>query len=211
MILFVGIFAIFSVSFAAHRLAENVTTMTDANINNITVQPRVDSKDIDFSFSFNQNLVTFVRIKGEGRREAISGNMIYDQGVWLRDLGTKQEKLIMANGDISFLPFAETEIFPFHEVYRFESPRFSIDQKRIYFLVNAWVTSDALLEYDIVSQKINFVTPANFLKVIDAGIYKGKLLINQHRYFNGGGSYDHYYIIDTQGKEIKDLGNEYEL
>ena len=107
MILFVGIFAIFSVSFAAHRLAENVTTMTDANINNITVQPRVDSKDIDFSFSFNQNLVTFVRIKGEGRREAISGNMIYDQGVWLRDLGTKQEKLIMANGDISFLPFAE--------------------------------------------------------------------------------------------------------
>ncbi|PYO88565.1 MAG: hypothetical protein DMD66_07250 [Gemmatimonadetes bacterium] len=42
------------------------------------------------------------------------------------------------------------------------------------------------------------------------GSYAGALLVEQHRYFVGGGSYDWVYLIGPDGKEIGTLGDQSE-
>ncbi len=87
-----------------------------------------------------------------------------------------------------------------------ESLKFSPDGKRLYFITSAWVTSGALHRVNVDGSGERFVAAANSLKVLGSGSYKGHLIISQHRYFLGGGSYDWYYVFTPQGKEVGPLG-----
>jgi WD40-like Beta Propeller Repeat len=48
----------------------------------------------------------------------------------------------------------------------------------------------------------------NDIRVVPAGEYKDCLLVQQHRYFIGGGAYDWYWLFRTDGKEIGPLGED---
>lgn len=90
------------------------------------------------------------------------------------------------------------------------TPRFSLDKKKIYFMSAAWATSYAIHVVDIETKSEHFVCDGNSLKVIQSGSYAGDLIVNKHKY-NDIGAYDDYYIVTPEGEEITDLGDDPEV
>ena len=88
----------------------------------------------------------------------------------------------------------------------FASPTFSPDGNTIYFTSAAWATSAAVHAYDTATQTVRFVLAGNNPQVVPEGEYKGDLLVEQHRYFLGGGSFDWYWLFDPTGKQIGPVG-----
>ena len=88
----------------------------------------------------------------------------------------------------------------------FRSKQFSSDGRRLYFLSPAWTTSGALHVYDMRTREDRFLQPANDLLVLNfcSGKYKDDVVVQSHRYFVFGGSYDWYWLYDPTGK--KELG-----
>ena len=87
------------------------------------------------------------------------------------------------------------------------APQFSTDGKTIYFLSYAWTTSGAVHAISLVDKKERFVCAGNEFEVIRNGQFAGKLIVLQHRY-RSGGSYDYYYVMDTDGKEVREIGED---
>lgn len=89
-----------------------------------------------------------------------------------------------------------------------QTPRFSPDARSLFFLSHAWVTSHAIHRLDFRTGDINFVCPGNSVHVVASGEFAGYLLVQQHRYFWGGGSYDWYWLVTPEGKSIEPVGPE---
>ena len=86
-------------------------------------------------------------------------------------------------------------------------PQFSPNGRRIYFLSSAWVTSEAVHVIDLESGHENYLCDGNSLEVIPRGKYAGYLIVNQHRYFLGGGSYDWFWLLTSEGKQIDPIAS----
>lgn len=78
----------------------------------------------------------------------------------------------------------------------------SPDGKTLFFQTDAWATSNAVHAITIATKQISFVTAGEIACVVLAGQYQGDLVIEQHRYFVQGGSYDNLWLYDSSGKEI---------
>ena len=89
---------------------------------------------------------------------------------------------------------------PDNIIAAFEELQFSSDGRRVYFISPAWTTSGAVHMLDTTNGKERFLMPGNQLRVIHSGDYRDHLLVNQHRYFMGGGSYDWFYLFAPDGK-----------
>jgi len=50
--------------------------------------------------------------------------------------------------------------------------------------------------------KEKFVCDAHSVEVIQSGEYRGDLAVMRHKYFIGGGSYDWYWLMTPDGKEV---------
>jgi hypothetical protein len=87
-----------------------------------------------------------------------------------------------------------------------QSPQFSPDGRRIYFLSTAWVTSAAVHAVDTSTGREWFVAPGNSLEVVPSGRYAGHLLVGQHRYFLAGGSYDWLWLLTPDGSDVGPVG-----
>jgi len=87
-----------------------------------------------------------------------------------------------------------------------QDPHFSPDGRRIYFLSTAWVTSAAVHSVDVATGAERFVVPGNSLDVVPSGRFAGHLLVGQHRYFLGGGSYDWIWLITPEGRDVGPVG-----
>lgn len=88
----------------------------------------------------------------------------------------------------------------------FSSPTFSPDGRTVYFCSAAWATSGSIHAYDFDRKAQRYVMPGNGPQVVPAGEYKGHLLVEQHRYFLGGGSFDWYWLFTPEGKEVGPVG-----
>ena len=93
----------------------------------------------------------------------------------------------------------------------FDTPQFSPNGKIIYFGGSAWVTSGAIHAYDLAARREHFVCPGSGLIVVPNGEYAGCLLVQQHRYFLGGGSYDWFYLLRPNGKEVAPVGEDTQM
>lgn len=122
----------------------------------------------------------------------------YGNQIWIVDIEHKKERLLVKNNFACNKPM-EMIITPHHLT-------FSPDSKTLYFLTHAWTTSNALHAVNIFDTQEHYLLPANSLAVVKDGEYKGDLILNQHRYFIGGGSYDWYWLFTPDGKEIGPLG-----
>lgn len=89
-----------------------------------------------------------------------------------------------------------------------QSPRFSPDGRRIYFLSSAWATSGAVHVLDLSTGSERFLVAGNSLEVVPAGEYAGFLVVSQHRYFLAGGSYDWYWLFSPDGEEVDPIGED---
>lgn len=90
----------------------------------------------------------------------------------------------------------------------FRQPQFSPDGRRIYFLSQAWVTSGAVHALDLDTGLVRFVCPGNSLEVIPSGEYRGHLMVSQHRYFFGGGSYDWLWLVSPDGEMLGPIAED---
>lgn len=92
----------------------------------------------------------------------------------------------------------------------FSNLQFSTDGRYVFFLSDAWATSGALHVVDTTNGKERFVCPAGGFEVIRSGEYRDCLLVSQHRYFIGGGSYDWWWLVRPNGKEVGPVGEDTE-
>jgi WD40 repeat protein len=90
----------------------------------------------------------------------------------------------------------------------FENLQFSTNGKLLYFVTPAWATSGAVHVVDTTNRKERYLFPGNDLRVVTAGEYKDCLLVQQHRYFIGGGSYDWFWLLRPDGKEVGPVGED---
>ena len=90
----------------------------------------------------------------------------------------------------------------------FASLQFSSDGRLVYFVTPAWVTSGAVHVVDTTNGKERFVMAGNDLTVLHSGEYRDHLLLAQHRYFVGGGSFDWYWLFRPDGKEVGPVGED---
>ncbi|HFF9779760.1 hypothetical protein [Serratia marcescens] len=93
----------------------------------------------------------------------------------------------------------------------------------VYFITEAWATSGAvhMLPRDVwmktlesnkypSNDDIKYITDGNYVQVIETGKYAGNLIVSKHKYRDGGGSYDPYYLVSSSGKEVKEIGDSKE-
>ncbi len=92
----------------------------------------------------------------------------------------------------------------------FENVQFSTNGKLLYFVTPAWATSGAVHVVDTTNRKERYLFPGNGLKAVASGEFKDCLLVQQHRYFIGGGSYDWYWLLRPDGKEVGPVGEDTE-
>ena len=90
----------------------------------------------------------------------------------------------------------------------FEDVHFSADGRYVFFVTPAYATSGAVHVVDTTNGKEHFLMAGNGLEVIHSGEYRDCLLVGQHRYFIGGGSYDWIWLFRPDGKEIGAVGED---
>jgi hypothetical protein len=147
------------------------------------------------SLSPNGELVVFVCGTSDKTIDAGAGDVDATQ-LWIVDICSKKAKRVLnskASGKMQEV------------LAGFSVPQFSQDSKSVYFLSAAWVTSCAVHLLDLTRQEEKFIAPGNSLKVMREGQYQGYLIVNQHRYYEGGGSYDADYLLSPEGQEIKKI------
>ncbi len=92
----------------------------------------------------------------------------------------------------------------------FAKPQFSSNGRYVFFLSDAWATSGAVHVVDTTNGKEHFVCPGLDLEVVGAGEYRDCLLVQQHRYFIGGGTYNWFWLLRPDGKEVGPVGEDTE-
>jgi hypothetical protein len=83
-------------------------------------------------------------------------------------------------------------------------------------VIPAWTTGDALVAFNNKTQKARFVTSADWARAVASGQFEGALVVHSKRYpemtdsnrENYPGPTWHYYIIDSSGKQLADLGEQ---
>ena len=91
---------------------------------------------------------------------------------------------------------------PENNLTGFKKLTLSPDSKTLYFQADAWAVSDAVHALNLTTKKVSYVTDGEIACVILGGEYQGHLVVEQHRYFVQGGSYDNLWLYDPKGKEI---------
>lgn len=104
---------------------------------------------------------------------------------------------------------------PEEAVCGFQSKQFTSEGGTLYFLSPAWTTSSALHAFDVKERRARYVMPANDLLVLSwctADDLRDALIVQQHRYFRFGGSFDWYWLYERGGgKELGPVGEHESL
>jgi hypothetical protein len=168
------------------------------------VQVTRSGKDTSPVLSPDRTMVAFIRtgdkIIPKGCDDFSDTKTKYGNQVWIYDVVTKKDRLLVQNNFSCDIPEKQI-VDP-------GSLQFSPENKTLYFITSAWMTSGALHAVNVDGTGEHYVIPASSLEVITKGQHKGDLIVGQHRYFIGGGSYDWLWLYTPQGKEEGPLGDE---
>jgi hypothetical protein len=195
---------IFCVAFALPVFAQNVS-VKDGNIQltnkaGQTTALTSTGHDSGPSLSPDGKWVVFVR-KIDDKKIATGSDEVDPTELWqVRADGKEATSLIKCRASQQ----------PEAVIAAFENLQFSTNGKLVYFVTPAWATSGAVHVVDTTKRKERYVFPGNNLKVVPSGEYRDCLLVQQHRYFVGGGSYDWYWLLRPDGKEVGPVGEDTE-
>jgi len=142
--------------------------------------------------------VAFVR-KVEGKKIATGSDEMDPTELWQVRVDGKEPSLLVRCRDSEKMESV---------IGGFENLQFSANGKLLYFVTPAWATSGAVHVVDTTNRKERYLFPGNNLKVVPAGEYKDCLLVQQHRYFVGSGSYDWFWRLRPDGKEVGPVGED---
>lgn len=155
-------------------------------------------QDSEPSLSPDGKAIVFVR-KGSGPKlAAASGEVEANELWWMSTSGGKPRRLVSSAAHDDPKKFLGA----------LQSPQFSPDGKTVFFLSAAWATSSAVHKVDVATGKVRFVAAGNSLELIPHGEYQGRLIVQMHKYFLGGGSYDWFWVLEPDGREVGPIGEE---
>jgi dipeptidyl aminopeptidase/acylaminoacyl peptidase len=155
-------------------------------------QLTAQGRDTAATLSPDGATVVFVR-RAPGREIATGSGASEATELWLvRVDGTGARRLVASHAA------AKMEAV----LAEFDHPQFSPDGRRIYFLSAAWATSGAIHVVDVGSGAERFVCAGNTLEMIPRGRYAGHLIVAQHRYFLSPGTYDWFWLLTPEGREV---------
>jgi hypothetical protein len=144
------------------------------------------------------NWVAFVR-RVDGKEIATGSDEVAPTELWqVRIDGKEATLLVKCNASEK----------PEAVIAAFDNLQFSTNGKLLYFVTPAWATSGAVHVVDTTNLKERYLFAGNELKVVPTGEYKDCLLVQQHRYFVGGGSYDWFWLLRPDGKEVGPVGDD---
>jgi len=144
--------------------------------------------------------VAFVR-KVDGKKIATGADEMDPTELW---------QVRVAGQEPSLLLRCRESAKPESLIAAFETLQFSANGKLLYFVSPAWATSGAVHVVDTTNRKERYLFAGNNLKLVPSGEYKDCLLVQQHRYFVGGGSYDWFWLLRPDGKEVGPVGEDTE-
>lgn len=79
---------------------------------------------------------------------------------------------------------------------------YSPDGRDLFFHSQPWATECALHAINLETGELRYIAPGELKRVVPRGIYANHLLVQQHRYFLGGGSYDWVWLLTPDGQEV---------
>jgi Tol biopolymer transport system component len=144
--------------------------------------------------------VAFVR-KVDGKKIATGSEEVDPTELWQVRTDGKEPSLLVK---------CRASEKPESVIAGFENLQFSTNGKLLYFVTSAWATSGAVHVVDTTNRKERYLFPGNNLKIVTSGEYKDCFLVQQHKYFVGGGSYDWFWLLRPDGKEIGPVGEDTE-
>ncbi|MBI5426785.1 MAG: PD40 domain-containing protein [Nitrospinae bacterium] len=134
-----------------------------------------------------------------------------DEQLWIFGLGNRSERMLL---EPTPDPLGNYGI---HAIIKFGNKTFSPDGKTVYFETRDGQLSGAIHAVGIDGGGARFVAPGRGLRVIKrVGMEEmkglaGHLLVEQHRYFFSGGSYDWHWVIAPDGKTLEPVGDSIHL
>ncbi|MDQ2659673.1 MAG: hypothetical protein M3Y03_04560 [Verrucomicrobiota bacterium] len=201
----VGLLAGLVFSFAAAIAAERAVVAHGGNIflnesNGQSRQLTSSGRDSAPRLSPDGKWVVFVRTLF-GKKISTGSDEVDAAELWQIQANGKQPTLLVRP--------RESEK-PEELIAGFDNLQFSTDGRLVYFVTSAWATSGAVHVVDTTKAKERFVLPGNNLEVITIGKYRDCLLVQQHRYFLGAGSFDWFWLFRPDGTEVGPIGEETE-
>lgn len=142
--------------------------------------------------------VVFLRRGSDKKLESAAGEVEANEIWWMDTAGGKPRRLVKSAGS------DDPKMF----LGALQSPQFSPDGKTVFFLSAAWATSSAVHKVDVATGKISFVAAGNTLEVVPRGEYAGRLIVQIHKYFLGGGTYDWFWLLEADGREVGPIGED---
>lgn len=139
-----------------------------------------------------------------------NGDFLILKQIFLLDINNLSEKKIFESGIIKdkYIKNGNDFTSTSNIVSGLNNPIFSVDNNKIYFSSVAWATSRAIFSLDINTGQLSYITDGNTLNIITDNKYPNDILVLKHKYYKDTyGSYDHYFVVDPDGKEIKDVGD----
>jgi len=155
-------------------------------------------KDSHPCLSPDGRTVIFIRSTGKNMSDELLPIEGEANEIWSINIETNEERLLIRGRK------ANT---PANTLSNLKCPRFSPDGKRIYFMSSAWVTSAAIHVMNSDGTEEQFLTDGNSLEVLQEDEYgdircEGYLIVEKHKYFIGGGSYDWHWLLTPDGEEV---------
>ncbi|GAB6140505.1 hypothetical protein JCM14076_12340 [Methylosoma difficile] len=166
------------------------------------VQVTTSGQDYAPSLSQNGKLIAFVRDTLNLFVSTGSGDVSATE-LWLLNLETQKADLLVRGKED-----AQIE----KTLAGFESPRFSPDNRSIYFISAAWATSGSIQKIELDTKKIQFLTDGVTLEVIsNKGEYNGFLLVDKAliKLDKDGDSLGrdlYLWLISPNGNPLKEIG-----
>jgi hypothetical protein len=119
--------------------------------------------------------------------------------LWLVDTQTGARRLLL---------HGNSSTDPRRDLVSVHAPRFSLDGGYVYVEASAYATSPTVHQVEVRSGRERFIADGTLLGVLRAGPWRGFLMVQQHRYRSGGGSYEANIVIRPDGKRIASIPGE---
>ena len=172
-------------------------------VNGKGVQLTSSGMDLDPVLSPNGEIVTFTRKIAQASSGACDLAVPEQRELWAIQADKSNPRRLLAGRDAPE---------PKDALCDFASKQFTADGRKVLFETPAWATSGALHEFDLTTGSERYVMPSNGFRILVGCTmheYRDHLVVNQHRYFVFGGSFDWYWLFSPDGrKELGPVGED---